>query len=137
MLLLRAKTATINNITFFADDSDDNQFWYLPGDIHIAQKSGEPVFSLLKYTGDASDPQGGYINFEVNTAIDEAVLNRAFNDYLRKLNVDPKNARKAQVPYDKGTVNFFVLDAGATNGELISALAPACSATTAPFSAPS
>lgn len=58
MLLLRAKTATINNITFFADDSDDNQFWYLPGDIHIAQKSGEPVFSLLKYTGDASDPQG-------------------------------------------------------------------------------
>lgn len=65
------------------------------------------------------------------------MLNRAFNDYLRKLNVDPKNARKAQVPYDKGTVNFFVLDAGATNGELISALAPACSATTAPFSAPS
>lgn len=58
MLLLRAKTATINNITFFADDSDDNQFWYLPGDIHIAQKSGEPVFSLIKYTGDASDPQG-------------------------------------------------------------------------------
>ena len=49
-------------------------------------------------------------------------MNRAFNDYLRKLNVDPKNARKAQVPYDKGTVNFFVLDAGATNGELISAL---------------
>lgn len=58
MLLLRAKTATINNITFFADDSDENQFWYLPGDIHIAQKSGEPVFSLIKYTGDASDPQG-------------------------------------------------------------------------------
>ncbi|AOE99457.1 hypothetical protein GKN89_02160 [Serratia sp. YC16] len=124
MLLLRAKTATINNITFFADDSDENQFWYLPGDIHIAQKSGEPVFSLIKYTGDASDPQGGYINFEVNTAIDEAVLNSAFNDYLRKLKVDPKNARKAQVPYDKGTVNFFVLDAGATNGELISAPCP-------------
>ena len=51
-------------------------------------------------------------------------MNRAFNDYLRKLNVDPKNARKAQVPYDKGTVNFFVLDAGATNGELISAPCP-------------
>ncbi len=51
--------------------------------ISIAQKSGEPVFSLIKYTGDASDPQGGYINFEVNTAIDEAVLNRAFNDYLQ------------------------------------------------------
>lgn len=44
MLLLRAKTATINNITFFADDSDDNQFWYLPGDIHIAQSRANRCF---------------------------------------------------------------------------------------------
>ncbi|WP_199181282.1 hypothetical protein [Chromobacterium alticapitis] len=124
MLLLRAKTTTINNITFFADDSDDNQFWYLPGDIHIAQTAGEPVFSLIKYTGDAGDPQGGYINFEVNTAIDETVLDSAFNDYLRKLKVDPQNARKAQVPYDKGVVNFFVLDAEGAKGELISAPCP-------------
>ena len=124
MLLLRARTETIKNITFFADDSDDNQFWYLPGDIHIAQQGEKPVFSLIKYTGDGSDQQGGYINFEVNTAIDEAVLDSAFNEYLRKLHVDPKNARKAQVPYDKGTVNFFVLDAKSTNGELISAPCP-------------
>lgn len=124
MLLLRARTATINNITFFADDSDDNQFWYLPGDIHIAQQGEKPVFSLIKYTGDGSDQQGGYINFEVNTAIDEAQLESAFNEYLRKLKVDPKTARKAQVPYDKGTVNFFVLDVGSANGELISAQCP-------------
>ncbi|ANJ98602.1 hypothetical protein [Serratia plymuthica] len=124
MLLLRARTATINNITFFADDSDDNQFWYLPGDIHIAQQGEKPVFSLIKYTGDGSDQQGGYINFEVNTAIDEAQLESAFNEYLRKLKVDPKTARKAQVPYEKGTVNFFVLDVGSANGELISAQCP-------------
>ncbi|QJW55790.1 hypothetical protein HL670_02676 [Serratia plymuthica] len=124
MLLLRARTETIKNITFFADDSDDNQFWYLPGDIHIAQQGEKPVFSLIKYTGDGSDQQGGYINFEVNTAIDDAVLDSAFNEYLRKLHVDPKNARKAQVPYDKGTVNFFVLDVGSANGELISAQCP-------------
>ncbi|WP_199635819.1 hypothetical protein JEM67_13685 [Serratia sp. PAMC26656] len=124
MLLLRARTATINNITFFADDSDDKQFWYLPGDIHIAEKDGKPIFSLIKYTGDGSGQQGGYINFEVNTAIDEAQLDRTFNEYLRKLNVDPKTARKAQVPYDKGTVNFFVLDVGSANGELISAQCP-------------
>jgi len=124
MLLLRARTATINNITFFADDSDDKQFWYLPGDIHIAEKDGKPIFSLIKYTGDGSGQQGGYINFEVNTAIDEAQLESAFNEYLRKLKVDPKTARKAQVPYDKGTVNFFVLDVGSANGELISAQCP-------------
>ncbi|CAI1796251.1 Uncharacterised protein [Serratia quinivorans] len=125
MLLLRARTATINNITFFADDSDDKQFWYLPGDIHIAGKDGKPVFSLIKYTGDGSGQQGGYINFEVNTSIDAAELDAAFNEYLRKLKVDPKSARKAQVPYDKGTVNFFVLDVGSNaNGELISAQCP-------------
>ncbi|WP_265556881.1 hypothetical protein [Serratia grimesii] len=124
MLLLRARTATIKNITFFADDSDDNQFWYLPGDIHIAEKDGKPIFSLIKYTGDNTGQQGGYLNFEVNTAIDPAELDSAFNEYLRKLKVDPKTARKAQVPYDKGTVNFFVLDVGSTNGELISAQCP-------------
>lgn len=124
MLLLRAKTATIKNITFFADDSDDNQFWYLPGDIHIAEKDGKPIFSLIKYTGDGTGQQGGYLNFEVNTAIDPAELDSAFNEYLRKLKVDPKTARKAQVPYDKGTVNFFVLDVGSANGELISAQCP-------------
>jgi hypothetical protein len=110
MLLLRERTQTINNITFFADDSDDKQFWYLPGDIHIAENDKKPVFSLIKYTGDGSGQQGGYINFEVN--------------YLSKLKVDPKTARKTQVMFDKGTVNFFVLGAEGTNGELISAQSP-------------
>ncbi|WJV55887.1 hypothetical protein PCO82_10560 [Pectobacteriaceae bacterium CE90] len=124
MLLLRERTATVKNITFFADDSDDNQFWYLPGDIHIALKEGEPDFSLIKYTGDGSDQQGGYINFAVNTAIEEEKLNSAFNEYLRQLKVEPKNARKAQVQYDKGTVNFFVMDVHNANGQLISAQCP-------------
>ncbi|NGX88498.1 hypothetical protein GW579_15575 [Rahnella sp. Lac-M11] len=124
MLLLRERTQTINNITFFADDSDDKQFWYLPGDIHIAENDKKPVFSLIKYTGDGSGQQGGYINFEVNTSIDEDVLNNAFQEYLSKLKVDPKTARKTQVMFDKGTVNFFVLGAEGTNGELISAQSP-------------
>ncbi|MBF7995143.1 hypothetical protein [Rahnella laticis] len=124
MLLLRERTQTINNITFFADDTDDKQFWYLPGDIHIAENDKKPVFSLIKYTGDGSGQQGGYINFEVNTSIDEDVLNKAFQEYLSKLKVDPKTARKTQVMFDKGTVNFFVLGAEGTNGELISAQSP-------------
>lgn len=124
MLLLRERTQTIDNITFFADDSDSNQFWYLPGDIHIAEDKGNPIFSLIKYTGDGSDQQGGYINFEVNTVVDESKLNRAFNEYLNKIKADPKNARKALVPFDNGTVNFFVLGAEGTNGELISAQSP-------------
>lgn len=124
MLLLREKTATIKNITFFADDSDDNQFWYLPEDIHIAQKEGKPVFSLIKYTGDGVGQQGGYINFEVNTSINESDLDSAFNEYLLQLKVKPSNPRKAQVPYDKGTVNFFVLDAQNANGQLVSAESP-------------
>lgn len=124
MLLLRERTQTINNITFFADDSDDSQFWYLPGDIHIAQNDKKPVFSLIKYTGDGSGQQGGYINFEVDTSIEEDVLDSAFKEYLSKLKVKPVNPRKAQVPFDKGTVNFFVLGAEGTNGELISAQSP-------------
>ena len=124
MLLLRERTQTIDNITFFADDSDSNQFWYLPGDIHIAEDKGKPVFSLIKYTGDGSDQQGGYINFEVNTTVNESTLDRAFNTYLNKIKADPKNARKALVPFDSGTVNFFVLGAEGTNGELISAQSP-------------
>lgn len=121
MLLLREKTATIKNITFFSDDSDENQFWYLPGDIHIAVRDGKPVFSLIKYTGDDANQQGGYINFEVNTAVDEGELNTAFTDYLNKLKIKPQNARKAPVPFNNGTVNFFVLDAQNANGQLISA----------------
>ncbi|HCB1502469.1 TPA: hypothetical protein MYO83_005423 [Klebsiella michiganensis] len=124
MLLLRAKTATINNITFFADDTDEDQFWYLPGDIHLAERDGKPIFSLIKYTGDAEHQQGGYINFEVNTKINEDELNHAFSEYLRKMSIDNKNARKAQVPYDKGVVNFVVLDAKNTNSLLISSQSP-------------
>ncbi len=124
MLLLRKKTATIKNITFFADDSDENQFWYLPEDIHLAERDGKPVFSLIKYTGDGSGQQGGYLNFEVNTLVTDAELKAPFEEYLRKLGVSPKNARLAQVPYDNGTVNFFVLDAKNANGELISAQSP-------------
>lgn len=124
MLLLRERTQTIDNITFFADDSDKDQFWYLPGDIHIAEDKGKPIFSLIKYTGDGSGQQGGYINFEVNTTIEASRLDRAFRDYLSKIKADPKNARKAQVPFDKGTVNFFVLGAEGSNGELVSAQCP-------------
>lgn len=124
MLLLRERTLTVKNITFFADDSDDKQFWYLPGDIHLAENDKKPVFSLIKYTGDGSDQQGGYVNFEVNTAIDQDVLDSAFTEYLNKLRVDPKTARKTQVVFDKGTVSFFVLGAEGTKGELVSAQSP-------------
>jgi hypothetical protein len=123
MLLLREKTATIKNITFFADDSDDNQFWYLPSDINIALKDGKPIFSLIEYTGNKDGQQGGYINFEVNTAVDESDLNSAFNTYLSQLNIKPKNARKSPVPFNKGSVDFFVLDA-AKNGTIVSAQSP-------------
>ncbi len=124
MLLLRERTQTIKNITFFADDSDNNQFWYLPGDINIAEKDKKPVFSLIKYTGDGSDQQGGYINFEVDTSVNENVLDSAFKEYLSKIKVDPNTARKTPVPFDKGTVNFFVLGAENAKGVLISAQSP-------------
>lgn len=124
MLLLRAKTATIDNITFFADDSDDNQFWYMPGDIHLAERDGKPDFSLIKYTGDGADQQGGYINFAVDTSIPESDLKSAFRTYLSKLKVTPPNPLLQQVPYDNGTVNFFVLDAQNANGKLVSAQSP-------------
>lgn len=124
MLLLRAKTATIDNITFFADDSDDNQFWYMPGDIHLAEREGNPIFTLIKYTGDGADQQGGYINFEVDTSIPESDLKSAFRTYLSKLKVTPPNPLLQQVPYDNGTVNFFVLDAQNANGKLVSAQSP-------------
>ncbi|SLM62581.1 MULTISPECIES: hypothetical protein [Dickeya] len=124
MLLLREKTATINNITFFADDADENQFWYMPGDLHIAQKDRKPVFSLIKYTGDGSNQQGGYLNFEVNTALDETTLNSAFRTYLSQMKIAAPQARKAPVPFDSGTVDFFVLDVKNGNGQLISAQSP-------------
>ncbi|SCC23586.1 hypothetical protein GA0061071_10968 [Kosakonia oryzendophytica] len=124
MLLLRAKTATIDNITFFADDSDENQFWYMPGDIHLAEREGNPIFTLIKYTGDGADQQGGYINFEVDTSIPESDLKSAFRAYLSKLKVTPPNPLLQQVPYDNGTVNFFVLDAQNANGKLVSAQSP-------------
>lgn len=125
MLLLRKKTATIKNITFFADDSDENQYWYMPSTIHIAQRDDKPVFSLIKYTGDDSGQEGGYINFEVNTAIKDSDLDSAFNDYLKQIGGDPAKSVKAPVPYDSGTVNFFVLDikdGKGEDGKLISAV---------------
>lgn len=124
MLLLREKTGTYNNITFFADDSDTNQFWYLPNDIHLAVRDQKPVFSLIKYTGDSADERGGYVQFEVNTAIEESDLEQAFQQYINTLDNRPSNPRKSPVPFDQGSVNFFVLDAGKKNGEIVSAQSP-------------
>ncbi|WP_017346984.1 hypothetical protein [Pantoea sp. A4] len=124
MLLLREKTATVDGITFFADDSDDNQFWYQPETIQLAKRDGKPVFALIKYTGNDSAQRGGYLNFEVNTALDEGDLQRAFDKYLLTLKISVKTPRKSPVPYDKGNVSFFVLDVGNANGQLISAQSP-------------
>ncbi|NIF22881.1 hypothetical protein [Candidatus Pantoea multigeneris] len=124
MLLLREKTATVDGITFFADDSDDSQFWYQPETLQLAKRDGKPVFALIKYTGNDSSQRGGYLNFEVNTALDESDLQRAFEKYLKTLNVEVKTPRKSPVAYDKGSVSFFVLDVGNANGELISAQSP-------------
>jgi hypothetical protein len=124
MLLLREKTGTYKNITFFADDTDSNQFWYIPNDIHIAEREHKPIFSLLMYTGDAPNERGGYVQFEVNTALDDSELEQAFQQYLNTLDKRPENPRKSPVPFDQGTVNFFVLDAGKENGEIVSAQSP-------------
>ena len=51
MLLLGAKTATIEGVTVFSDHADPNQFWYLSAPVALARRAqdGEAAFTFIKY----------------------------------------------------------------------------------------
>lgn len=119
MLLLKKYAHTIENITIFADDQDANQFWYLSGDIHLSTQDGDPVFSLIKYAGDATHQGGGYLTFQTDTSLSDAKRASLLSQFILTLPPErrPTNPRMDPVTFDSGQVNVFAV--GLQKGEQV------------------
>lgn len=119
MLLLKKYARTIENVTIFADDQDSDQFWYLSGDIHLATQNGDPVFSLIKYAGDAEKQGGGYLTLQTDTSLTATKRASLLDQFLLTLPParQPKNPRLDPVTFDSGQVNIFAV--GLQKGEQV------------------
>ena len=119
MLLLKKYASTIENVTIFADDEDSNQFWYLSSDIHLATQNNDPVFSLIKYAGDAGKQGGGYLTLQTDTSLTENKKASLLSQFVLTLPPErkPKNPRMDPVTFDSGQVNCYAV--GLQKGEQI------------------
>jgi len=113
MILLNKTKVSVDGIDVYPDDDETNknQFWYIPGKVQLAQRDGKPVLSYMWYKFDVGDSAGtGFLNFEVNTAVDARQL-QAIEAKLRAeygIKSD-EPIRLTEVAYDKGKVAFSVL----------------------------
>lgn len=105
----------VDSVTVYPDNGDPNQFWYLPGDIHLAKKQdGKYGFSLIKYKPDAQKAGaegGGFLVCEVNTALDPGLRDRILTEIAKRFDVDsPEKITLSPVAYDSGTIGIVALD---------------------------
>ncbi len=111
----------ILGITVFQDTDAAEQFYYLPGQPHIAREGGEPLFDLFTYNrGGASGTtlSGGFLNMAVETGI--GTLKDRIESQLKERFGD--NVTLASVPLTKGTVRVIALgeDSDALKGGVAS-----------------
>lgn len=115
MILQSFSALQVDSVTVYPDNGDPNQFWYLPGDIHLAKKQdGKYGFSLIKYKADAQKAGaqgGGFLVCEVNTALDPGLRDRILTAIPKKFKVDsPEKITLSPVAYDSGTLGINALD---------------------------
>jgi hypothetical protein len=99
----RGSQDTIEGIQVYKDHADENQFYYLPGPVQLAQRNGAPVFSLIKYNPsiDGKVQGGGYLSFEVDLRVPEEKLEKIRTKLARRYESDIK---LSPVDFDLGTV---------------------------------
>src|SRR4051812_5396005 len=118
MLVIGSKTLLVEGVTVFADHADPRQFWYLPAPVSLAERNGEPQFTLIRYrpavTGSGVQG-GGFLMMEVELKLDPAVEQKIRSAVSRVSDGPP---RLAPAPFDDGTVQVVALNiqgGGGTN----------------------
>lgn len=111
MLLMNKEKIQVDGVDVYPDHADPDQFWMVPGTVRLAARDGEKLLSYLWYIDGSDDSYGtGYLNFEVNTAIDDNTRARVRQALLRAHpDRDATKLRLSTVSYDSGKVNFSVL----------------------------
>jgi hypothetical protein len=118
MLLLSDVGLTIAGASVFPDHRDPLQFWYLPTNVHLAERDGLPVFTLFKYRNRAGDNSaargGGFLTFEVNlrlTKDEEGEILKQLRAMLKSRHIEGE-PRLAAVTFETGSVKCVALDLG-------------------------
>jgi hypothetical protein len=111
MILLNKEKITVANVDVYPDHQDKNQFWYIPGIVKLAERSRKKVLSYIWYIDGSDDRDGrGFLNFEVNTAVDSQTLDQIKTELKRvHPELDRNLIKLSSVTYNKGSVNFSVL----------------------------
>ncbi|HEY7042394.1 MAG TPA: hypothetical protein VH419_01870, partial [Nocardioidaceae bacterium] len=110
MLVMDSRMQTMDGVTLFADHADRSQFWYLPFPVRLAERDGEPQFTLIRYrpaVADSGVKGGGFLMMEVELRLDPEVEQRLRSAASRLSDGVP---RLSVVPFDEGTVQVAVLN---------------------------
>ena len=97
----------VDGVPVFADHADEHVFWYLPTQVSLAQRNGQPVLSFIKYR-DPEGRGGGLLSFQVDLGLSPHALAR-IEGRLSELDSRP---RLVPVPFTEGSVQCVTLDAG-------------------------
>lgn len=117
MMELGKNTFTVDDVTVMGDNADPNQFWYLPGAVHLAQdETGEGRFTFLKYKPaavSAGARGGGFLQLQVNLKLLPVTENKIM---AQLAGLTRGAARLAPVPLDDGTVQCVALNLQGSGG---------------------
>lgn len=115
MLLIGSTKYTVDGVDVYPDHASPFQYWYIPGRVRLAERDRRKVLSYLWYTDSAADAEGtGFLNFEVNTAVPPATLEKIRREIAGRTGISASKINLATVPYKSGAVNFSVLGPLAT-----------------------
>ena len=110
MLLINSTKFTVDGVDVYPDHASPTQYWYVPGTVRLAERDRRKVLSYLWYTESTADHEGtGFLNFEVNTAVPAATLDRIRAEIAQRTGVASSRIVLSTVPYKRGTVNFAAL----------------------------
>ncbi|NHZ94173.1 hypothetical protein [Massilia sp. CCM 8734] len=110
MIYIDKNKLTVDGVDVYPDHASPTQFWYIPGTIALAQRAGKSVLSYFWYTDSENDTDGtGFLNFEVNTSVPQATLDKIKAQLDLPAGTDRASIRLSTVPYQTGSVNFSVL----------------------------
>ena len=118
MLLLDARSRTINGISVFPDHADPEQWYYMPTAPHLTTLRDSalgldiPQFMLLGFRGDAGN--GGFLNFDCNVGATQAQIDDLAREIANAENLR-NSPRIAPIPLESGTVRLMMLGKDSAN----------------------
>ncbi|HVW04211.1 MAG TPA: hypothetical protein VHB78_04345, partial [Vicinamibacterales bacterium] len=114
MLYLNPPYPIIDGVALFSDHADPLQWYFMPAAPRLSTipdattGHARPSLQLIKFRGDAGN--GGFLEFDVNIGIDDAVLDD-IKQQLRspQFKLPPGTIKLSPVPLTGGTVKLLVL----------------------------